>query len=113
MSKGLVLSAVVGLALGLFMMWAQDFQSRSVPLDYRGRRVIVTGASSGIGEALAVELARRGAVLMLVARREKGLFSLSISLGATISYFLARTRARAWAMLGCCWWQRKCDACCG
>jgi short-subunit dehydrogenase len=50
----------------------------------RGRRlrVFVTGASSGIGAALAREYAARGAVLGLLGRREDALRALAASLPA-------------------------------
>ncbi|KAI5077425.1 hypothetical protein GOP47_0007249 [Adiantum capillus-veneris] len=40
------------------------------PLVARGRVVLITGASSGIGRHMAFEYARRGAKLVLAARRE-------------------------------------------
>lgn len=37
----------------------------------RGARVVVTGASTGIGEQMAYHYARFGAQLVITARREK------------------------------------------
>lgn len=47
----------------------------------RGAAAVVTGASSGIGEALALELARRGASVVVAARREEPLRRLCERIG--------------------------------
>ena len=41
--------------------------------DLTGKKAFVTGASRGIGQAIAVTLAEAGADLALVARGEEGL----------------------------------------
>lgn len=51
----------------------------------KDRHILLTGASSGIGRDLALQLGRHGARIMIVARREQPLSELSeqlISLGA-------------------------------
>src|SRR5688572_10285039 len=42
-------------------------------MDWRNRLVVITGASAGVGRALARDLARRGAALGLLARGVEGL----------------------------------------
>jgi len=45
-----------------------------------GPKVVITGATSGIGRALAIEYARRGATLALIGRRQEVLDQLAASL---------------------------------
>jgi NAD(P)-dependent dehydrogenase (short-subunit alcohol dehydrogenase family) len=42
-------------------------------LDFHGKWLVVTGASSGLGRACAVELSRHGARIVLIGRRESSL----------------------------------------
>jgi NAD(P)-dependent dehydrogenase (short-subunit alcohol dehydrogenase family) len=47
------------------------------PIDLDGKRILLTGASSGIGEAAAEQLARHGATVVVVARRQARLDALA------------------------------------
>jgi len=54
-------------------VYSFEQKARSFNSDFDGRNVLVTGASSGIGKATALELAKRNANVILVSRRENGL----------------------------------------
>ncbi len=41
------------------------------PIDLAGKRILITGASSGIGEVAAEQFARRGATVVVAARRRE------------------------------------------
>ncbi|MCD6726435.1 MAG: SDR family oxidoreductase [Solirubrobacteraceae bacterium] len=49
------------------------FRDRSLAAAVNGRTIVITGASSGIGKAGALALARAGGILLLVARGEEKL----------------------------------------
>lgn len=53
------------------------------PVHYSGTTVLITGASSGLGEVFAEQFAARGANVVLVARREDRLTALAEKVEAT------------------------------
>ncbi|MBB5429838.1 NAD(P)-dependent dehydrogenase (short-subunit alcohol dehydrogenase family), partial [Paraburkholderia sp. JPY158] len=53
-------------------------------------KVFITAASSGIGLALAGEYAQRGAILGLVARRARGVVTLSRAVEGTVTLICSR-----------------------
>lgn len=62
------------------------------PESLRGARVLVTGASTGIGEQMAYHYARFGAQIVITARREKVLQQVvekCLSLGAQKAFYIA------------------------
>ena len=52
-------------------------------MELRGKRVLITGASRGIGESLAHAFADAGAAVALVARNQDALEALAAALGGT------------------------------
>lgn len=66
--------------------------------EIKGKVVIITGASSGLGEAAAVRLAERGARLVMGARREQRLEALTErleKLGAEVTWRVSDVTDRA------------------
>jgi uncharacterized protein len=52
-------------------------------MELKGKRVLITGASRGIGESLARAFAGAGATVALVARTENALRALAVELGGS------------------------------
>ncbi|VAH47307.1 unnamed protein product [Triticum turgidum subsp. durum] len=71
----LALAALLVLFLPPYYVYrlTASFLGSVFPDSVSGKVVLITGASSGIGEHLAYEYAKRGANLALVARREASL----------------------------------------
>jgi uncharacterized protein len=67
----------------------------ALPAPADDRAALITGASSGIGEAVALELARRGHQLVLVARRIDRLHALAGSLSTKAHVLPADLSSRA------------------
>jgi short-subunit dehydrogenase len=62
----------------------------------KGKTILITGASFGIGEKLAYQLAKTGANLILVARTEEKLVEIKNKIGGNITIFacdLTKTEA--------------------
>ena len=57
-----------------------------IKFDFAGKRILVTGASSGIGEAISKTLVGAGADVIMVARNEEKLTSAAESIGVKSYY---------------------------
>ncbi|NXH50274.1 DHI1L protein, partial [Dicaeum eximium] len=84
---GKVLCATGVLAGLMAFFWKDDFNPESLS----GARVLVTGASAGIGEQIAYHYARFGAEIVLTARREAVLQKVTekcLALGAKKIFYI-------------------------
>ncbi|XP_057583402.1 11-beta-hydroxysteroid dehydrogenase 1 [Hippopotamus amphibius kiboko] len=81
--------------LGIFLAYYYYSANEEFrPEMLRGKRVIVTGASKGIGREMAYHLARMGAHVVVTARSEEALkkvVSSCLELGASSAHYVAGT----------------------
>ncbi len=82
MGKLRALLIFVGLIVGLVLVIRH--MDRSVPINQTTKTCLITGASSGIGRHVAIEMVKRGWTVIGVARRAELLDTLRKKLGATV-----------------------------
>lgn len=81
---------ILVLFLGYYYSTNEEFR----PEMLQGKKVIVTGASKGIGREMAYHLSKMGAHVVLTARSEEGLqkvVSRCLELGAASAHYIAGT----------------------
>ena len=71
--KGISRRSSLLAAAGIGLAGARELSRRRGALDLRGKSVLITGSSRGLGFVMAQEFAREGARLALCARNERGL----------------------------------------
>nr|XP_033773613.1 corticosteroid 11-beta-dehydrogenase isozyme 1 [Geotrypetes seraphini] len=84
-----LLIPLLGLVLALYFYSGGD---EFKPELLKGKRIIVTGASSGIGEQMAYHLAQMGSHVLITARREeklKKVVAKCLELGAPSAHYIA------------------------
>lgn len=81
------LIALTGILLAVYFYSGKEFK----PEMLKGKKVLVTGASSGIGEQMAYHLAKMGSHILITARTEeklKKVIEKCTKLGAASAYYI-------------------------
>lgn len=74
------------------------FNDKASQVSFAGKKIVITGASFGIGEQIALELARFDTTLFLIARTETKLLELQqrmLKMGCKVEIFATDLRAEA------------------
>nr|XP_006820987.1 PREDICTED: hydroxysteroid 11-beta-dehydrogenase 1-like protein-like [Saccoglossus kowalevskii] len=84
---------IIGLLIVFIAMYiAYTARNTFDPESIRGKRVVVTGASTGIGEKVAYQYAKLGANILITARREirlKQVVKKCLELGAQSAHYIS------------------------